>query len=146
MDKISYWSQTAKVSQGAIYAHHSGDITDGTGGAWEYIDRPRAAPGRSRRRCATSCRWCGLYSGFGQASTLDAVNDLQAGFMVVPAVGVGEVHEVSQVHTQVRPIRAESRGVAAVHRGPAEPRPVRHPRRGDRRHREGDGYWSCPRH
>ena len=51
-----------------------------------------------------------LYSGFGEAHTLAAVNDLQAGFMVVPAVGVGEVHEVSQVHTKFA-LRAESRGV-----------------------------------
>ena len=47
---------------------------------------------------------------FGEAHTLAAVNDLQAGFMVVPAVGVGEVHEVSQVHTKFT-LRAESRGV-----------------------------------
>ena len=102
MDKISYWSQTAKNSQGAIYAHHSGDITDGTGGAWEYID--------IEARKALKAEVCylvpvvQLYSGFGEAHTLDAVNDLQAGFMVVPAVGVGDVHEVSQVH-QVRPAR-----------------------------------------
>lgn len=108
MDKISYWSQTAKNSQGAIYAHHSGDITDGTGGAWEYID--------IEARKALKAEVCylvpvvQLYSGFGQTSTLDAVNDLQAGFMVVPAVGVGEVHEVSQVHTKFA-LRAESRGV-----------------------------------
>ena len=108
MDKISYWSQTVKNSQGAIYAHHSGDITDGTGGAWEYID--------IEARKALKAEVCylvpvvQLYSGFGQTSTLDAVNDLQAGFMVVPAVGVGEVHEVSQVHTKFT-LRAESRGV-----------------------------------
>ena len=108
MDKISYWSQTAKNSQGAIYAHHSGDITDGTGGAWEYID--------IEARKALKAEVCylvpvvQLYSGFGEAHTLDAVNDLQAGFMVVPAVGVGEVHEVSQVHTKFT-LRAESRGV-----------------------------------
>ena len=108
MDKISYWSQTVKNSQGAIYAHHSGDITDGTGGAWEYID--------IEARKALKAEVCylvpvvQLYSGFGQTSTLDAVNDLQAGFMVVPAVGVGEVHEVSQVHTKFA-LRAESRGV-----------------------------------
>ena len=66
-----------------------------------------------------------LYSGFGEAHTLAAVNDLQAGFMVVPAVGVGEVHEVSQVHTKFT-LRAESPRRASVHRGPAEPRPVRH--------------------
>lgn len=108
MDKISYWSQTVKNSQGAIYAHHSGDITDGTGGAWEYID--------IEARKALKAEVCylvpvvQLYSGFGEAHTLAAVNDLQAGFMVVPAVGVGEVHEVSQVHTKFT-LRAESRGV-----------------------------------
>lgn len=108
MDKISYWSQTVKNSQGAIYAHHSGDITDGTGGAWEYID--------IEARKALMAEVCylvpvvQLYSGFGEAHTLAAVNDLQAGFMVVPAVGVGEVHEVSQVHTKFT-LRAESRGV-----------------------------------
>lgn len=108
MDKISYWSQTVKNSQGAIYAHHSGDITDGTGGAWEYID--------IEARKALKAQVCylvpvvQLYSGFGEAHTLAAVNDLQAGFMVVPAVGVGEVHEVSQVHTKFT-LRAESRGV-----------------------------------
>jgi len=108
MDKISYWSQTVKNSQGAIYAHHSGDITDGTGGAWEYID--------IEARKALKAEVCylvpvvQLYSGFGEARTLAAVNDLQAGFMVVPAVGVGEVHEVSQVHTKFT-LRAESRGV-----------------------------------
>ena len=108
MDKISYWSQTVKNSQGAIYAHHSGDITDGTGGAWEYID--------IEARKALKAEVCylvpvvQLYSGFGEAHTLAAVNDLQAGFMLVPAVGVGEVHEVSQVHTKFT-LRAESRGV-----------------------------------
>lgn len=108
MDKISYWSQTVKNSQGAIYAHHSGDITDGTGGAWEYID--------IEARKALKAEVCylvpvvQLYSGFGEAHTLAAVSDLQAGFMVVPAVGVGEVHEVSQVHTKFT-LRAESRGV-----------------------------------
>ena len=107
MDKISYWGRrTAKNSQGAIYAHHSGDITDGTGGAWEYID--------IEARKALKAEVCylvpvvQLYSGFGEAHTLAAVNDLQAGFMVVPAVGVGEVHEVSQVHTKftLRALRA----------------------------------------
>ena len=108
MDKISYWSQTVKNSQDAIYAHHSGDITDGTGGAWEYIDI------EARKALKAEVRYLvpvvQLYSGFGEVRTLDAVNDLQAGFMVVPAVGVGEVHEVSQVHTKFT-LRAESRGV-----------------------------------
>lgn len=108
MDKISYWSQTVKNSQGAIYAHHSGDITDGTGGAWEYIDiEVRKALKAQVRYLVPVVQ---LYSGFGEAHTLAAVNDLQAGFMVVPAVGVGEVHEVSQVHTKFT-LRAESRGV-----------------------------------
>lgn len=108
MDKISYWSQTVKNSQGVIYAHHSGDITDGTGGAWEYIDIE--AHKALKAQVCYLVPVVQLYSGFGESHTLAAVNDLQAGFMVVPAVGVGEVHEVSQVHTKFT-LRAESRGV-----------------------------------
>ena len=108
VDKISYWSQTSEDDQGAIYAHHSGDITDGTGGAWEYIDVEALKATRAQVRYLVPV--VQLYSGFGQVSTLDCVNDLQTGFMIVPAVGVGEVHEISQVHTKFA-LRAESRGV-----------------------------------
>ncbi len=98
------------------YAYHSGDVTDGTGGAWEFIDLNIAEALAQKVRYAIPT--VHLYAGYGgthvhgpqecpcqklyrQERTLADVNDLFVGFTMVPRAGAGkDVHEVSQVRTK----------------------------------------------
>ena len=94
IDRVWYGSQRAKK-----YCYHSGDVTNGTGGAWEFIDLKIAQAREDRVRYAVPT--VQLYAGHSGENTLADVNDLFAGFMLLPRVGVGKnVHEVSQVRTK----------------------------------------------
>ena len=94
LDRVWYGSQRAKK-----YCYHSGDVTNGTGGAWEFIDLKIAQAREDRVRYAVPT--VQLYAGHSGENTLADVNDLFAGFMLLPRVGVGKnVHEVSQVRTK----------------------------------------------
>ncbi len=74
-------------------------MTNGTGGAWEFIDLKIAQAREDRVRYAVPT--VQLYAGHSGENTLADVNDLFAGFMLLPRVGVGKnVHEVSQVRAK----------------------------------------------